>query len=329
MNRRYHGFDLLRGICAIAIMVHHLIYWRFHSGLHNIGTYTVYVFFMLSGASMVIAYANKMAAGMKYSTFILRRYFRLAPLYWLIVLSRGAFGAKFGYALLNISFLFGFANPQQTGWAGGGWSLGIEFVFYFTFPLFLALSGTKHNQLLILPIVLIQWLFVRSLNPMTVGFWIEYTQFVSFIAYFYIGCVIGRLLIAKPLMGAQALLWGAFFGLLIITGTICIETDYSILGSIAGVGLTAVCGILVLCAGYLSFPARLIWLPATLGSVSYGVYLLHFRIYDFMSSHAVFETYGEIPFMASVTISTIILATLIEKYFERPIRKWGYSKLSH
>lgn len=325
VSRRILGFDLLRGICAIAIMINHLLFWQYGYSLGNIGTYGVYIFFILSGASMTIAYAEKLASGMSYRTFIARRYFRVAPLYWLFVLSRGAFGSKFGDALLNITFLFGFADPGVTGWAGGGWSLGIEFVFYFTFPLFLAFANTKYWWG-ILGALALQTVYIHGVihndNDM-LAHRNEYTQFISFFAYFYMGCAIGRILL-KECKIDTAQCGAAFIGLLIIIGALCANTSYEVIGNFTGMGLALACGLLVLMSGYLHILKWMNTIVLAAGSMSYGVYLLHFRMYSYL----IRLNLAGFWLIATTIALTAISALVLEKYFERPIKKWGYIRLA-
>ena len=142
---RVHGFDILRGLCALGVACYHVLGWLQAGHPYNLGLYGVYVFFVLSGASLWIAYADKMEQGYPLAGFFAARFFRLAPLYWLAVLLTPIIvGGPWSmhYLALNLSFLFGLGNPGQTAIVTGGWSLGIEFVFYLLFPLLLILVRT-------------------------------------------------------------------------------------------------------------------------------------------------------------------------------------------
>src|SRR5438067_1887408 len=142
---RVQGFDMLRGLCAIGVACYHIFKWRDGFEMSSLGTYGVYVFFVLSGASMYVAYSRKFAQGYNSGKFIVLRFVRLAPLYALVLSfttakaitnGKSIYDAA-GTGLLNLSFLFGLGNPTLISAVNGGWSLGIEFVFYFIFPLVL------------------------------------------------------------------------------------------------------------------------------------------------------------------------------------------------
>ena len=84
---RVLGWDLLRGLCAIAVTCYHLLYWQKVTELHVFGTYGVYLFFVLSGASLAYTYAGRISAGQfSFRGFLWVRYLRLAPLYLALML---------------------------------------------------------------------------------------------------------------------------------------------------------------------------------------------------------------------------------------------------
>ena len=324
---RYHGFDFLRGLCAIGIALHHLLFWHGIGDLHNIGTYGVYVFFIISGASMTVAYADKMQE-IPYWAFIARRYARLAPLYWLVLFSRNPFGQHANDLLLNMSMFFGFANPNLTSMVATGWSLGIEFVFYFTFPLFLALSASRWRWYWFFLAFIMQITFVHGLIHTHDDFLIkrgEFGQFIAFIAYFLAGCIIGRSINCNWHLSAP-LTWVVFSGLLGILIITCAYTDYPVLGNSIGMAIAIGCMALVFIAGKLKFTSKIAWIANQCGLMSYGVYLLHARLFAWLFPFLVI-----LPNYMSVTVVimlTIFLALLIEKYFERPIKEWGYKSIS-
>ena len=86
MNRVL-GWDLLRGLCALAVGVYHLSMWLEVGHFYAFGSYGVYIFFVLSGASLMYTYGGHLEErSFKFKKFLLFRYFRLAPLYILLML---------------------------------------------------------------------------------------------------------------------------------------------------------------------------------------------------------------------------------------------------
>ena len=83
---RVASLDLLRGLCAVAVAAYHGLSWIGLGTFHNLGLYGVYLFFLLSGASMSLAYAQRFRRGYPYTSYLALRYVRLAPLYGAVAL---------------------------------------------------------------------------------------------------------------------------------------------------------------------------------------------------------------------------------------------------
>ncbi|RYY87902.1 MAG: acyltransferase, partial [Comamonadaceae bacterium] len=49
-GERVLGWDLLRGLSAVAVATYHLLSWQQVAAIHAWGSYGVYLFFVLSGA---------------------------------------------------------------------------------------------------------------------------------------------------------------------------------------------------------------------------------------------------------------------------------------
>ncbi len=329
MTERLHGFDLLRGLCALTVAIYHLLFWQEIADLNMLGSYSVNIFFVLSGASMYIAYADKLAHGMSLSTFIGRRFFRLAPLYWLLVLIKGRLLSRVPKLLLNLSFLFGLANPGATSMLTGGWSLGIEFVFYFLFPIFLLSLGGKWRPFALMGMLLwIQIYFTGSVlqKEGDMGkYWDNYVQFISFIAYFYGGCLVGKMISSPLKPPAAAWIW--FLAMLASLGyltSLAVDTD---MAGLSGTLLAMLCILVVFVAGYLRVPAGCVWLATLLGNMSYGLYLLHPYIYIKAVKFDLLNTNDPVTFTCLVMVISITLAVLLERYYERKIRRFGYAWL--
>lgn len=88
MTDRVVGLDLLRGLCAFGVATYHFSSWL---GLNivslNVGYYAVYVFFVISGASMYLSYSKRLNELNDFENFLFIRYFRLLPLFLLVLLT--------------------------------------------------------------------------------------------------------------------------------------------------------------------------------------------------------------------------------------------------
>lgn len=148
---RIPSLDYLRGTMAVSVMVYHYAVW---SGLEiangsllsKLGIYAVSIFYILSGLSLAIVYRGKISEGRDIGAFLIKRLFRIVPLFWISVSSALLIGFLGAYlknqsfpidiykVFLNYSLLFGFVEP--TAYLSiGAWSIGNEMVFYVIFPI--------------------------------------------------------------------------------------------------------------------------------------------------------------------------------------------------
>ena len=131
---RVLGWDMLRGLCALAVASYHLLHWQDLATLHTFGSYGVYLFFVLSGASLAYNYGGKLSGARDVAAFLATRWLRLAPLYFVLcVVFVAMLSARNGQWVdrlpfrfaLNGSFAFGVYDPADWALLIGGWSLGI------------------------------------------------------------------------------------------------------------------------------------------------------------------------------------------------------------
>lgn len=338
---RVEAFDLLRGLCAIGVAVYHALGWLGVAHVYNLGLYGVYVFFLLSGASMSIAYAPRLRRGYPIWKYLAIRYVRLAPLFIALVtyelaLAATASGgfALIGKWLLNVTFLFGFANPGESSLATGGWSLGIEFVFYFVFPLMLSALSTRAAVAIVTGCVALQIVFVnvaigtRSLTDA----WIGYTQFAAFVGYFAAGVWIGNRWLADPRPGRRPLLrWALWLAVVVSLVTQSGATDSASLVGLRGALLTLLSVALVALSVRLRLPRPLSPIATWFGEASYPMYLVHPIVFRY-AIHAnwlqAYRTRAPALLAAAVVAFCFVLGIAIYRGFEEPILRWGKRRLA-
>ena len=321
---RIEGFDFLRGLCAMAVAFYHILWWRDQVSLEGIGRYCVYVFFVLSGASMYVAYNRKFAQGYDAGKFIMLRFLRLAPLLGLVLavtsgmalLKHQPAGRLIGDTLLNISFAFGLGNPGSTSAITGGWSLGIEFVFYLVFPVMLAATRSRAWVLVLALSFVLQHVFVnRTLSGVTLASaWVSYTQPLSFVFYFMAGCCIGRLIESGAIRYSP--LWA--IGLIVAALPLVSMHDEGNLVGFSGIVLSLSAAALALCSSGISMPGFASTVADALGRLSYGVYLIHPLAFGVVN-----RLLSKQPtvVVALITIALSSMAALVlERYYEAPAR---------
>lgn len=154
---------------AISVMIYHYTVWSGFplsndSLLSKLGVYAVSIFYILSGLSLSIVYHGKIVSSNDFGKFLLKRVFRIAPLFWISVSSAlfiGFAGSFFKYqnfqidlyvVLLNYFLLFGFVDPSAY-LSTGAWSIGNEMVFYVIFPI-LFFASSKRPWIISIGVVL-------------------------------------------------------------------------------------------------------------------------------------------------------------------------------
>lgn len=339
-SNRILGFDFLRGLCATGVACYHVLGWlgATQIKLYSIGLYGVYIFFILSGASIYIAYAEKIRGGYDLRRFIGLRVFRLLPLFalvvligpWIDYLSFDRYdNTYFQKALLNLTFAFGVGNPGQISLATGGWSLGIEFLFYLLFPTILAfMSGSFRVGVAVLMLVTgCQMVYISVQVPAAGGFsnWISYVQFAAFAAYFVAGCLVGRIVLEGPrLKIPQPVLWASFCvmasGLLLSSGS---YQEAPILG-MRGLLLPALSVAIVVISAGLKFPGFSAYLAVLLGNISYGLYLLHPLAFTVLK-RILPPGWSDHPLRVTILMVAVssAVAVFVWRYFEQPVNQLG------
>jgi len=343
---RLESFDLLRGLCALAVGFYHLLSWQGVADLHNIGLFGVYIFFVLSGASITLAYEHKLLTIADHGAFLALRYLRLAPLYILVLMLAVSYrivtqdGDTLSTKLLNVApnllFLFGMGNPGTTSLVIGGWSLGIEFLFYLLFPCFLlllSLAGKCRGWAVAIFVTLlaIQQCFVNWVFKFGELAFVEhageYTQFLAFIAYFYCGCVIGTALKTPALSEWPKWRWG--FGILLLALVMYTQTESpeQILTGFQGLAYMLLVMCLVYAWARLAVPQALHRISLWLGEASYGIYLLHPVIYQLLKPLGSTITNWTHEHSIALAITTMLIASISAWIFHRLVEtrlmNWG------
>lgn len=332
--KRYESLDWLRGLCALAIMVYHLVSWSlFHPEagniLGNFGIYGVSIFFVLSGLSMGIVYHNYIKDLQSSLVFFIRRLFRLLPLLWIAIgiVSAVVFILHKELDLykifLNVTLLFGFVAPAQYINIGA-WSIGNECVYYAFTPFLIMLyarSKTLGNLAVFFTIVIGMYFTFYLLDP-TKTLASQWTTYINPFNNLYLYAVGLSLYYnfhdanLKKISYLLILLSMGVFATFPVTGDqILIVSGYTdLIFSLAAISLTL--GFYKL---EINLPKFLASPLASLGESTYGVYLLHPIVFMFINK------LGLNPILSILISSliTILLAKISYEYYERRWIKIG------
>lgn len=156
--------DSIRGIAILMVILVHSsqsIHFKifFLQFITNYGQLGVQLFFVASAYTLCMSSENRKNEDNHLLKFAIRRYFRIAPAYYLGILiyfvikvalikySTGNFSIPKEYNFLNvfsnIAFFHGFYEPGNNTIVPGGWSIGTEMAFYAIFPFLFKVASTK------------------------------------------------------------------------------------------------------------------------------------------------------------------------------------------
>lgn len=344
--RRVLGWDVLRGLCALAVASYHLLYWQELASLNTLGSYGVYLFFVLSGASLAYNYSGKLAGPRDAAAFLVTRWMRLAPLYIvlclvfvaLLSLGSGRWVDRLPLRLaLNASFAFGLHDPTLWALLVGGWSLGIEFVYYLAFPFLLVLLPRKGwSAFAALSLALLQGWWIERTAGSAAGYAasaVAYHQVPAFGAYFFGGCIIGYWRRTRAESIAQG--WGvvAWAGMAVLLLALNPAKAGDELLGLRGATLFSACFAVVYASGLARIGQVVAPLARWLGDITYGCYLLHplyfFGFLWFVLPHVTPTAIAALPVATRLAIYACVLflscitAAASERWFEAPLRRWG------
>lgn len=337
-------------------MLYHYKGW---SGLHlgypfeqlfqRIGVYAVCTFFALSGTSLGLVYARRKVNPAFLFEFGLKRFFRIAPLFWtatiLTILVHWILLPRLGVdprampahplllACASSSLLFGWVR-QDAYVPVGGWSIGDELVFYSLFPGFLVLmrpAGWRSILTFVAALAVGLWFADSMIDPNAeLGSgeqWPFYINAMNHLFLFVGGMMLAilhdpassispRWLVAGLLLLLAAFVFWPTNGL---GGSILVAGWRRLLFSGISLGFCYV----ALCWPFHfgSFAHVFIWI----GNISYAVYLLHpiasdiTQIINFKFLH-----WNTLLISCALGVPlTLLLATLSWKFLEKPFMRSG------
>lgn len=310
-GNRNTGIDLLRGLCILLVVVHHValriplhktalgdfLPRRLLNGLGYNGYEAVFVFFVISGFLITLHSLQRWGrlSKMDLRGFYLRRVARIVPslLLLLAVLSLmhlagvpnyviGGENQSLGGALLAALGFYLNWYEGMTGWLPGGWdvlwSLSIEEVFYIAFPL-LCLALRARGALVVALLVLALSLPITRAALQGNEIWQE-KAYLPGMAAIAAG-VLTALWVSHATLPVRTGTWLRIAGVIgLLSVTLCGRELWSALGNGYMLVLTGSAAMLIagLHAGHKAAPGvpsrAWAWLRSW-GRLSYEIYLTH------------------------------------------------------
>jgi peptidoglycan/LPS O-acetylase OafA/YrhL len=148
---RVAGLDLLRAVAILAVLLMHVVNreatghgWPLPAWSRSFGYFGVELFFILSGfliGRILIGIADRNPGRRDWATFLVRRWMRTLPLYflWLVLLLAVSPppGDFLAMATLYLTFTQNLFWPVPGDWFSVSWSLAVEEWFYLLFSILL------------------------------------------------------------------------------------------------------------------------------------------------------------------------------------------------
>jgi peptidoglycan/LPS O-acetylase OafA/YrhL len=184
-SERFDYLDSVRGLAAFCVLLFHLndskgeaamtaANTRLFSIIFN-GHHATSVFFVLSGLVLSYKYLKMPVLNLNYKHFIMRRFYRLYPAYWVSLLvlyvshHQEHVFAKIEAVLNFLEEAFLYRNRAEI--FGGGWTLNIEMAVSLLIPILVLTM--RHSR---------QWFFFLTLIS-----WILTAYYTVFLLHFCLG----------------------------------------------------------------------------------------------------------------------------------------------
>jgi peptidoglycan/LPS O-acetylase OafA/YrhL len=315
------------------------------------GQMGVQLFFVASAYTLCLASVRRKGEALPLLSFFVRRFFRIAPLYYmaiafyyLIYVLKSHFLTKMNIAadpytllnvLSNVFFIHGFVPAANNIIVPGGWSIGTEMAFYMVFPLLFILFDRLHARgigslymlvaLTVLINIIAQWLlgslFDKPINNNT----FYYYHLLNQLPVFLTGMVVFYSHQSAGFGQSRATIWKLGAGFFICSALTVLLWKSGIGFAFAVIPFTSGLAFSFLLNLLRAMPTSIGWLCKT-GRVSYSMYIFHFVfafqfVRVFMKIMPTFVPANLVLIINFVLIS--VLSYIVAVITERHIEAWG------
>lgn len=300
--KKYQWIDALRGIAILLVIAVHVASTvspriDVFSMILHCGQFGVQLFFVLSAITLCMSYKSREGELNTRENFYIRRYFRIAPTYYLGIVVYFIWGIASNYIrtnelvphwsytpkniLANLTFIHGLVQSANNYVVPGGWSIGTEMLFYMIFPFlwkFQKNLSIKNLVFLLGVSVAVALLFVYCsgtyLHRSTINNSFTYFNIANQFPCFIIGIIAYRV-ISESLNVRFA---GPGFLILFAIAAFLVHRDNWVSTALMPVTAAAAFFMLVFIVKNGKQGSIPQWL-ANYGKVSFSVYIFHFLVW--------------------------------------------------
>lgn len=336
-STRLDALDALRGLMATAVAMYHLSVWThaFEGSARTAvilgGIYSVQGFFIISGLCFFKLYARARFDAPVLRGFYVRRFLRIAPLFYVAIaltyLTGTPVNPKAGWdrALENLTLSFGLFHPNHA-MVLGGWSIGIECLFYAAFPVLAWLTRKRiYLYALLMLGIACAWpySFGKVQETAVPAQFNMYVHVPNHAFLFLIGGVIADLMERTRL---RLPVWLSLASSALLCGW-CVRQQAEIIDHVAVMVGDSRVEYVVLCSAVvllwaLSRPSAWMRVLGKFGALSYSVYLMHPFAW-LITARVLPSTATPMLQLCTGLAVTFAIAALSYRMLERPAIRWG------
>ena len=343
--------DALRGIAILAVIIVHTgqygtnNYPEIIKALIGHGARGVQLFYLASAFTLFLSFNYRKESEINPKrNFFIRRFFRIAPMYYLGIiyyLFQNGLGPRYwlgdaeaitvGNIISNVTFTHGINPYWITSLVPGGWSITVEMTFYAIVPfLFNRISNTnqavRFTILSLICSLILRFTLLKFPMISDEGLWNNYLflYFPNQIALFGLG-ITAYFLIIKKDRNVTA------FNYLLISTMLISHFIWSFIPTHFLFGLAFL--VLMISLSKTENSLLVNKLTMFLGKISYSAYLVHFAVLHWLTRLKLVDfipIQGEMSSMLNylfrltlVVLLTALISWILLKFIEQPFQKIG------
>ena len=349
--RKIANIERLRGLAALAVVICHIGghfygYTRISPGPEKLfgwlGQFGVAVFFVISGFCIRLPEARALAAGgqlrLDVREFLIRRFLRIAPPYWIALFASIAVGSLIKTELIDgaggpfdvvshLLLLHTLAPSTFLGTNGVFWTIGLEVHFYLAYILFANRPARVWTAASLLALGLVAFGAASKVLP-TGNPWriVGQELFLTSFWQWYLGALIADWAVRQPRTADAPVLWTARVAAVFLTlGLGLFDPRLGPLHLrdwLLPFGAAAIVALFVMRSAGARVDSTLLEPLNALGRASYSLYLFHPVALSLAAFGVMRGGWSTDTGAAACLVLALLLAALSYRLIEKPLLAW-------